>query len=173
MKFSIMLLLSLFFNSFQNQTLKEPSEKVTEVYIFLEEDCRISQFYTNTLNDLHQQFASEHIIFTGVFPSQTTKPEDITDFKKKYKIPFDLIFDERQVLTKKFEATITPEVVVYQPDEEKIIYKGRIDDSYFRVGKRRNVVTANELKVVLDCIKNKHPIKVPWKDAIGCYIKLI
>ena len=145
----------------------------TEVYIFLEEDCRISQFYTNSLNNLHRQFANEHITFTGVFPSPTTKKNDIEGFKEKYKIPFDLVFDDQQVLTKKFGATITPEVVVYQPEQEKVIYKGRIDNSYFRVGKRRNVVTTNELKHVLSCIKNNRPVKISWKEAIGCYIKLI
>ncbi|MEO1261878.1 MAG: redoxin domain-containing protein [Bacteroidota bacterium] len=173
MKYATVLLISLIFYSFQNPLIKEKPNKVTEVYIFLEEDCRISQFYTNTLNDLHQQFANEHITFTGVFPSQTTKQKDISEFKKKYGIPFNLIFDNQQVLTKKFGATITPEVVVYQPDEKKVIYKGRIDNSYFRVGKRRNVVTTNELKHVLNCVKNNSAIKISWKEAIGCYIKII
>ena len=168
-----LLLLSCSIYSFQKPLLKEQPDKVTEVYIFLEEDCRISQFYTNILNDLHQQFASKNITFTGVFPSQTTKPRDIIDFKEKYKIPFNLLFDDQQVLTKRFRATVTPEVVVFQADEAKIIYKGRIDNSYFRVGKRRNVVTSNELKHVLTCISNDKPIQISWKEAVGCYIKLI
>ena len=94
-------------------------------------------------------------------------------FKEKYNIPFDLVFDKDQVLTKRFNATITPEVGVYQVDEEKIIYRGRIDNSYFRVGKKRNVVTSNELKHVLNCIKNDKPVLIKWKEAIGCFIKLV
>lgn len=167
------LLICSFSLFIQGPSLEVRSDSVTEVYIFLEEDCRISQFYTNMLNDLYCAYKDKNIEFTGVFPSQATKQKDITDFKDKYDIAFDLIFDRGQVLTKKFEATITPEVVVYSPVEDKIIYKGRIDDSYFRVGKRRNVVTSRELKYVLSRITQNKPVEIAWKAAIGCYIKLI
>ena len=173
MKYFLLLSLSCFIHPFQNNLFSETPKQLTEVYIFLEEDCRISQFYTTTLNELHQKYANDHITFKGVFPSQSTKQKDITNFKKKYKIAFNLIFDDQQLLTKKLGATITPEVVVYQSGEEKIIYKGRIDDSYFRVGKRRNVVTANELKYVLNRISKNEPVQISWKEAIGCFIKLI
>lgn len=172
MKYSIILLLGCLFYSFQYPSFEKESDDVTEVYIFLEGECRISQFYTKTLNELHERFANKNIIFTGVFPGQTTKQADIAAFKVKYDIPFALVFDKQQALTKKFEAKITPEVVVYRPKENKIIYKGRIDDAYFRVGKRRNVVTSNELKDVLRCINTNQPVNTSWKEAIGCYIKL-
>ena len=48
---------------------------------------------------------------------------------------------------------------------------GRIDDSYFRVGKKRNVITTGELKYVLSCITNNKPVQINWKEAVGCFIK--
>lgn len=173
MKYPILILISCWCYAFQSPLLEEKAKQATEVYIFLEEDCRISQFYTTKLNHLHEQYANYKIKFTGVFPSQRTEQKDINNFKEKYKIPFNLVFDDQQILTKKFGATITPEVVVYQPDTEKILYKGRIDDAYFRVGKRRNVVTTNELKYVLNCISKSKPVEIGWKEAVGCFIKLI
>lgn len=67
-------------------------------------------------------------------------------------------------------ASVTPEVVVFNESKEKILYKGRIDDSYARVGKRKRVTSTSELKEVLEAIKNDQPIQVSNTTAVGCFI---
>lgn len=171
----LVLLFSSFF-IFTSSTLEKEAyvqSDLIEVFIFLEEDCRISQYYSKPLKELHEKYSTEKIIFKGIFPSQNTTQKNMDDFKEKYTLPFEMIFDEGQILTKKLGARITPEVIVYNQSKEEIIYKGRIDDSYFRVGKRRQVTTTSELKTVLHCLTNDRPIRVKWKDAIGCFIKKI
>ena len=144
-----------------------------EVFIFIHESCRISQFYTLTLKELHQEYADENIRFTGVFPSPSTKERAMQEFKEKYDLPFSLYFDEGQKITNKMGASLTPEVVVYDKEQEKILYRGRIDNSYYRVGKRRNVTTSFELLTVLKKLKEGKPVDIENQPAIGCFIQKI
>jgi hypothetical protein len=140
------------------------------VYIFLHESCIISQYYTLPLKELHEEYANENIQFIGVFPNFSSKPDKIEELKKKYQIPFELKTDYYHTKKEKFGATVTPEVVVYNQSENKIIYKGRIDDAYARVGKRKRVTTTSELKNVLESIRNNQPIMVSNTQAVGCFI---
>ena len=113
-----------------------------EVYIFLREDCIISQHYTVNLKQLHRDYANDSLAFIGVFPNQSSTEMDMIVFKGKYELPFQLVLDHEQVLVKRFGATITPEVVVYDTARQVILYQGRIDDTYYRVGKKRRVTTS-------------------------------
>lgn len=151
--------------------VKTASNRSIKIYIFLLEDCVISQYYTLQLRELHAKYASEEIEFIGIFPNRFSKPETIEQFKKDYQLPFELKYDYYQALAKKMGATVTPEAVVYDEEKEEIIYKGRIDNTYFRVGKRRQVTTTSELADVLESLQNNTPPSTESTVAIGCYIK--
>lgn len=149
-----------------------PTQDSITVYVFLHESCRISQYYTLPLIELHDKFANSHTQFVGVFPNTSSKIDKIDAFKLKYKIPFDLKTDYDKVKTEQFGATITPEVIVYNETQQQILYKGRIDDAYARVGQRKQVTSTSELKDALTAISNKLPIKVTETKAIGCFISI-
>ena len=148
-------------------------EATVEVYIFLHESCRISQFFTLTLKDLHEQYGSEEVVFKGIFPNQNTEESAMIAFKEKHDLKFEMIFDEQQAITQKLGANVTPEAIVYDVQNDKILYKGRIDNSYYRVGKRRGVTTTSELGDVLEAVKQGACVEVESQPAIGCYIKKI
>ncbi len=172
---TISILFAFFFSFTTNNTIAkeipEPQDSIT-VYIFLHESCIISQYYTLPLLELHTEYASEKIQFIGLFPNYSSKPEKIEAFKEKYKIPFELKTDYLKVETERFGATITPEVVVYNESNDKILYKGRIDDAYVRVGKRKRVTHTSELKDVLEAIVHNNSIAVSETKAIGCFINV-
>ncbi len=138
------------------------------VYVFLREDCVISQNYTPTLNRLYEQYRSARIGFQGVFPG--SRDAQVNAFREKYKIAFPLKTDHYLAVTKKMGATITPEVIIYNNACETVLYQGRIDDTYVRVGKRKSVATTSELADALSAIINNSPIAVRKTEAIGCLI---
>jgi thiol-disulfide isomerase/thioredoxin len=142
----------------------------TTVYIFMHHDCVITQNYTLLLQQLHETYASDQLAFVGVFPDFSSKPDDIEAFRQKYQIPFALKTDYFKTLTKELKATVTPEVVVYNHSTETIRYRGRIDNMYFRVGKKRTVVTTSELEDALKAIQNNEPIAVAKTTPVGCFI---
>ena len=132
--------------------------------------CIRDRYYTLPLRELHEEYANENIHFIGLFPNFSSKPNLIETFKKKYQIPFELKTDYYHKKKEKFEATVTPEVVVYNESNGQVIYKGRIDDAYARVGKRKRFTTTSELKDVLESIRNHQPIMIANTQAIGCFI---
>ncbi|MEM9992431.1 MAG: hypothetical protein AAF738_11760, partial [Bacteroidota bacterium] len=140
------------------------------IYIFLHESCKISQYYTLPLNELYQEYASEQVQFVGLFPNFNSKPDKIAAFKQQYDILFELKTDYYHIKKERFGATVTPEVVVYHEGKQQILYQGRIDDTYFRVGKKRQVTSTAELADVLKSITNEQPIKVASTTPIGCFI---
>ncbi len=138
------------------------------VYVFLREDCVISQNYTPKLNQLFEQYQSEKLGFVGIFPS--TRDAQITAFQEKYRLLFSLQSDYYQTITKKLGATVTPEVVVYNHVCQEILYQGRIDNTYFRVGKKRTVTTTSDLEDALKAITNNQAVAVRKTEPVGCLI---
>lgn len=141
------------------------------VYIFLHDDCIISQNYTLTLKTLHKEFANEHLQFVGLFPDFASKPKNIQAFKAKYNISFLLQQDYYHTKKEAFGATVTPEVVIYNETQAQILYQGRIDDTYARVGQRRKITNTSELKDALEAIRDNQPIEVTKTEPIGCFIR--
>ena len=111
---------------------------------FLHESCVISQYYTLPLRELHKVYADENVQFIGLCPNLSSKPNQIETFKEKYQIPFELKTDYYHKKKEAFEVTVTPEVVVYNESKGQLIYRGRIDDAYARVGKRKRMTTTLE-----------------------------
>ena len=164
---------SLFINGFtRSESIKLDlvSKDQIKVYIFLHEFCKVSQYYTLTLRNLYEEFANEQIQFIGLFPNSSSKLEGIEYFKNKYQIPFELKTDYEHKYKNAFDAKIMPEVVVYNERADEIIYKGRIDDAYAKVGKRKSMVSHTELKDILKAIKLNIPYEVKYTQAIGCLI---
>lgn len=172
MNLKLLLLSSLIcFTVFQSKaTTNEEVPDSISVYIFLHESCLISQYYTLPLKELHDTYASSNIQFVGLFPNFSSKPDKIQAFQDEYDIPFLLKADYYHTKKEALGATVTPEVVVYNETEETILYRGRIDDTYARIGKRKRVTSNTELKDVLESIVNNQTISTPNTEAIGCFI---
>ena len=141
------------------------------VYIFLEDECKISQFFTPELSRLHEKYNAQHVGFVGIFPNKTTGPEQIRWFGQEFKLSFALLPDYDKSLTKKLGITITPEAAVWDHRSGRMIYRGRIDDSYVRVGKRKIHPQNHDLEdIIQDWTLNQVPEMLVKTQAIGCFI---
>ena len=146
-----------------------PSDSVT-VYLFLGEECIISQYFTQQLNELHAEFSSEKLAFVGLFPNPSSSTEKMAAFRQKYGLAFPLKLDVLQRKMDEFGVAVTPEVVVFDHRSQQVVYQGRIDNTFFRVGKRRAVTTTAELRDVLLALRQKQGVEVPETPAVGCFI---
>ncbi len=140
-----------------------------KIYIFMGETCPISRHYTLTLKELHAQYASEKLEFTGIFPNRLSTPATIAAFKEKYALPFTCIGDATHTWVNRLGATITPEVVVADTSHTAI-YRGRIDNTFASLGKRRRVITEHDLADVLNALKDEKTPAFRQTRAIGCII---
>jgi len=154
---------------FQHAVLNAQKDSVT-VYYFMTEECVVCQQYTPTLNKLFDKYNSDNLSFVGLFPNRFSTEEGIAAFQEKYAVKFPLKREYYQTKTKKFGVEITPEVVVYNETTDSIIYKGRIDNLFVRVGKRRRVVTSHDLEDVLKALERGEDLDFQETQAVGCYV---
>lgn len=143
------------------------------VYIFLSENCPLSQNYIGTLNKLYDAYgAKSGVEFTGVFSNYFSGKKSIREFQDKYDVKFPLIKDKDGRFRERFGATVTPEVFVVDKNA-LLVYAGRIDDSFYDIGKRRNETTTHDLENVLRQISSgEHLSGLTKTQAVGSAISL-
>ena len=163
--FSCLLFVTLFASA-----KATPTDSVT-VYIFLSETCPICQTATLELKNIYNQYHSKGVEFVGLFPNtEMSNDLSILKFGKKYNLPFPLKVDEGQQKVKQFSALVTPQVFVVSNADGQIIYNGRIDNGFERVGKKRQVTTEFYLKNALDEILSNRPVTMKETLPVGCFI---
>lgn len=149
---------------------KPLSDSLT-VYIFLADQCMISQFYTPELTRLYEKYHPQNVGFIGYFPNTLSTPERIDSFALNYRLTFPLLEDYDKKWTHRFGITVTPEVAVWNHRTDQLIYRGRIDDSYVRVGKRKLHPQSHDLvDVVEGWMRHEEADTLTQTQAIGCLI---
>ncbi len=139
------------------------------VYFFLLDECRICQELAPEINIIFEQYHQE-IGFLGLFPNFSSKSTGINQFKEKYHIKLNTRTDYFKKMANKFEATILPEVIVYNETSKSILYRGAINDLFYTPGKRRHFVQNNYLKDALEDISQNKLPAITKSQPIGCYI---
>ncbi len=155
--------------SFFPQLTPSP-ESAVKVYVFLSEECIISKSYSLELRQLHEQYADDQVEFVGVFSNPSSSPAKMAAFQEEYAFPFSFQLDRRQEVMDQFDVTVTPEVVVYDRLAGQVLYQGRIDNTFYRVGRRRRVTTTSELADVLQAISIGEQVPIARTETVGCFI---
>lgn len=140
------------------------------INFFLIDECRISENMTSEINYLKGHFDSPQFNYHCYFPSQSSTEKKISKFVKNYNINISCDTDHDKLKTKFYGATVAPEVVVYDEKNQKLIYRGRINNSFAEVGKRRHIISSYDLRIVLEDVLNQKKVNVVETQAIGCYI---
>jgi peroxiredoxin len=140
------------------------------VFYFLSPECPLCQSYVLTIKQLYQTFANQGVQMVGIIPGTDFSNTTISTFKHRYGLPIPLWKDEELKLTNKYNATITPEVVVVNA-KGKVLYQGRIDNWAYELAKKRRVITEHNLRDALNSIVHNQPIKITKTKAVGCYIE--
>lgn len=145
------------------------SNKAT-IIVFLLSDCPASQSYTLTLNKLAKKYIKNNVELIGVFPGTFSIDDELRKFKSQYKINFELVKDPEMKLAKHLHANIGPSCFLID-EAGNVVYKGRIDDLLFSIGKKRQVITENNLDDAIQCLITNKPIKIAETKAIGCILE--
>lgn len=141
------------------------------IIIFMAVDCPITQKYMGTIKDLAQRYQSKHISVIGYFPAGLSKKE-AKQFRAEYQVPDIIQFtdDKKHVITNKYGATITPEVVFIDKNQQ-VIYQGAIDNWFFELGRYRAEITEHYLIDAIEASLKGNAPAIKKKEAIGCFIQ--
>ena len=138
-----------------------------KVAFFLSPTCMICRYYALEMRAVSAEYSGRGVEFIGYAVGPLLNDSLGSSFREEYKIPFPVRLDDE--MHRKLNATVTPEVFVIRNDS--VMYHGRIDDSFVRVGKRRAHVKNRELRNALEAILQGQQPEVSHVPAVGCIIE--
>jgi thiol-disulfide isomerase/thioredoxin len=140
------------------------------VLFFITSDCPISNSYAPEIQRICSEYGPKNISCDLVYVDPALTIADV----KKHVADFGYsgvpaILDSSQKLVHATGATITPEAALIGP-KGQVLYRGRIDNVYAALGKRRPEATERDLRRALDEIVNGKAVSTSQTQPIGCYI---
>jgi hypothetical protein len=137
--------------------------------VFILSDCPIANSYAPEFSRLHAEFSARGVAMLLIHADPTLTQAAAGEHAKEYRLTPPIVVDPRQTWVRRAGATVTPEAAVFSPAGE-LLYRGRIDDRYAGLGKRRSEVTSRDLRDALEAVLAGKPVAQPRTDAIGCPI---
>jgi hypothetical protein len=94
-------------------------------------------------------------------------PEKMSIVAKVLRYSFPYLYDEDQSVAKAYDAACTPDIYVFDK-EDKLYYRGRLDDSRPMNGKP---LSGKDLRQALDLMIDNKPAPEAQHPSGGCNIK--
>ncbi len=151
-------------------TLNSIANYKATVITFLTPECPLSENYTKTLNEIHEEFEQQDIDFINIFPGTYYSLEEIHTFVATYKLKQNNLPDQKLLLAKYLNATTTPEVFVLN-NKGEVVYSGAIDNWAIDLGEKRQVITEFYLIDALHALLQNKTIEIKNTRAVGCFIE--
>ena len=138
------------------------------VLVFVDPQCPIANAYAPELRRIQAEYEPRGVAFALVYADPDRHEPEVRAHAAAFGHTAPLVLDTEQSLAAHTGATMTPEACVLAQGE--LVYRGRIDDRYFALGKQRAAPTTRDLRDALDAVLAGQTPARDWKPAIGCYI---
>jgi len=137
------------------------------VLVFQSTHCPISNGYLPTLHALAADYAEKGVKLIGLNPNSGQSLKEMSSHRHEYQVRIPLLRDASGHLAAALGVEVCPEVCVFD-DQDRLRYRGRIDDRYLRRGGAALEVKEETLKAALDAILAGEDVPVPVTNAVGC-----
>lgn len=137
------------------------------VFFLIGTECPVSNGYAPEMTRIAKDYEGRGVATYGVHPDREVTPPAASAHAAEYRLGFPILLDPTQELAEAAGAEVTPEAIVVD-DGGMVVYRGRIDDTYARDGKRRDRPATHDLRDALDALlagKSGAPVVRP---AFGC-----
>ena len=146
------------------------NDKKLLLVIFSCNHCPYVQAYEERIKQIQSDFIYDLKIAAISSNDANNYPEDSFEEMKKRseqkQFNFPYLYDESQEIAKRYGATHTPEIFLFNENRE-LIFHGKIDDNWQDV----NSVKSKYLRNAIEEYLAGKPISVPETFTIGCTIK--
>lgn len=147
--------------------LNEFKDSKAIVLMFIATRCPVSNAYNARMVSLYEDYTGKGVQFLAVNSNTTEDVQEIKKHAGENGLLFPVLKDEYNVIADLFNASVTPEVYVLNPDLH-VLYHGRIDDS-----RRENDVKSQDLRAALDLVLQGKEVPTKETKAFGCTIKRV
>ena len=153
----------------EKHALDGNSRRAGTVFVFMSSECPISRQYVPELNRLHAatEALPGQIAFYGVLADSTLTRRAAVKFVDEFKIGFPVLFDASGELAELFQPDHVPQAFLVNA-ANAIVYRGRIDDLYPEIGKRRAAPSSRDLLNAMTALAEKREIAIARTAAVGC-----
>lgn len=145
-------------------------EPIATMWVFLNTTCPVSEVEAPYIRALRDTFVDKGIRFVGVFSGEHADTLEIEEFLLKHHLTLPILYDKDLLAANSLGADVTPQVVIVLPDES-VVYKGRVNNLFERIGKRRQVITHHDARDVLSAIVAHKIPAYHTTEAVGCFIE--
>jgi len=137
---------------------------------FVSSDCPISNSYAPEIAAICARYAAKGIDCLLLYEDARITRSAARDHRKAYALGgLAAAIDAERTMAAAAGATITPEAAVIDR-QGKVRYRGRIDDVYVALGRRRPAPTSRDLRDAVDAVLSSRAIARARTEATGCYI---
>lgn len=150
-------------------TTKEWSGAKAVVLFFISSECPASNGYAPELARLFKDYADQGVKFYGVHSDPDFTVEQALAHAKEHKLPFPMLLDPTQSLARQSGAKRVPTAVILSP-QGNVLYRGRIDDRYISLGKKRAEPTQRDTQDALVLVLAGKTLPAAETDVIGCLL---
>lgn len=149
--------------------LDENPSRAIRVFVVMGLECPISNGFVPELNRLSREFAAgERLVeFFGVVSDPSVTRDRALRHSEEYAVAFPVLYDASGTLAARLKPTHTPEVFVFD-SSGNLRYRGRIDDRYVSLGRRRASPTRRDLAKALAALREGRPVPTERTTPVGC-----
>ena len=150
--------------------LGEQLDSLNVLYFFAPE-CPLSENYCLSANLLQAKTAGRAVKHLVVVPGSYYSAGAVDSFRRQFDLQVPIFRDTSWVLTRALAARVTPEVFIFTHDQ-RLLYRGAIDNWVFALGKKRQRITAFYADTVVVAALQGRPLDAGSTRAIGCTIEI-
>src|SRR6516225_4999888 len=142
--------------------LRPNHDRAALVVVFLGTECPIAN---GCIPELNRQFAElveadSHVAFFGAISDRSVTRAAAARHAAQFKIRFPVLFDASGEVADALKPTHTPEAFVIDRDG-RLAYRGRIDDLYADLGKKRTEASRHNLADAIAAVLDGQPVATP------------
>ncbi|MBS0266642.1 MAG: redoxin domain-containing protein [Planctomycetes bacterium] len=139
------------------------------VCVFLGTECPIANGYIPELNRQYSALRDSQagFAFFGVISDPHISRSEAAQHVEKFKIQFPLLFDASGLLAQALKPTHTPEAFVLDA-AGNLAYRGRIDDLYANLGKKRTEASMHDLADAIAAVRQGRAPVPAHTAPVGC-----
>ncbi|MDE0201120.1 MAG: redoxin domain-containing protein [Rhodospirillaceae bacterium] len=138
------------------------------VLVFLDTACPVATRYVPTLNELHAEARAQGVALYGILSNPAITWQASADFVDDFGVTFPVVLDSTGDLALRLGPRVTSESFVISTND-RVVYRGRIDDRFAAVGKLRTRIGSHDLRTVIQAMAGGSRPEPYATEAVGCF----